>query len=216
MGPMKNLGVLFLVGVGFSSFLGCATRPVQFDSQGVEPLSQWEGKAEVLDKQKSKSNSLSVDFVAEKRSRLRMDVTGSFSTPVAAAVVSQGKMTYILPQQKKFYQGTADKKSLDRLLKVDIGVDDLFAILYDEPLTGWSCQKNSLGQVDSCAHKSGQISLESTQRDGYKRTVKIISPNFEIKMNLARVAPKAKDLEKVFSLKIPESFKAENYAPKQL
>ncbi len=194
------LGLMMLVG-------GCATQQkTQFDSNGTESLTQWEAKTQVLDKAKSKTNSLTVDFIAEKRNRLRMDVTGSFSTPVAAAVVSAGQMTYILPQQKKFYQGDSDRASLDRLLKVDIGVEDLFAILYDEPLQGWVCKKNSLGQMESCGSANGQILVSASERDGSKRTVKILTDKFEIKMNVERISPKAKDPEKVFSLKVPESY----------
>lgn len=207
---MKKITMLILVASGVGLFaMGCATKPVQFDAQGAEPVSQWQAKTQVVDKVKSKSNNLSVDFVAERREKLRMDVTGTFSTPVAAAVVSHGQMTYILPQQKKFYQGSADRASFDRLLKVDIGVEDLFAILYDEPLPGWNCQKNSAGQVETCKSGTGRMSVVSSERQGHSRTVKIASNNYEIKMNLERVEPKAKDFEKVFSLKVPENYKAQ-------
>lgn len=206
----KTIGLLgALILLSFSQLLGCASKPVQFDSQGPEPVTQWESKTQILDKNKSKSHSLSVDFVAEKRDRLRMNATGTFSTPVAAVVLNKGKLTYVLPQQKKYFQGEASAASMRSILRVDLPATAIFNLLYDEAIPGWTCQKNSLGQVENCENPKNAASVAWLERDGYTKKIRITNTQYEINMTLSRVPTKVQELDRVFSLNIPTGYKNE-------
>lgn len=195
--------------IALAFIVGCASKPVQFDSQGVEPVTQWESKTQILDKAKSKTHNLSVDFVMEKRERLRMNATGTFSTPVAAVVFNKGKLTYVLPQQKKYFQGEATATSMKSILRVDLPATAIFNLLYDEAIPGWTCLKNSLGQIESCENPKNSSTVSWAERDGYTKKIRITNTQYEITMTVSRVPTKVQELDRVFSLNIPNGYKNE-------
>lgn len=187
----------------------CATKPVDYQSGDAEPVRQWQSKTLLIDKLKSKSHNLSVDFVADRKERLRMDVMGTFATPVAAMVLDNGNMTYILPQQKKFFQGEAKGNTLASVLKVGIEPKVIYNLLYDEPIVGWTCRKLPSGLIAGCESPADKVKVDWIERTGTSRKIRITNVHYEITMTLNRVPTKVQQPDRVFTLNIPSGYKNE-------
>lgn len=197
----KFLGLLGLF------LAGCASQPV--GPLSTSSVNQWESKAQIVDRETQKSHNVSVDFVTAGEKRLRMQVTGTFATPLAVAVLNQEKLTYVLPRQKRFYEGVATPKSLKPLLNMDLEPSQIFRILYDEPLQGsaWRCQKNSQGLVAGCENTLTHTKVAWMSRDGEKKTVVVSGPRYDVQLRLERVPTKVRDAGRVFSLNVPAGFR---------
>lgn len=204
---MKNLTVTGLM-LYILVLCGCATRPPAPQLAETDGLNQWESTVQVLDRNTKKSQSLTVDFVAFGRDQLRMEVTGTFSTPVALAVLNREKLTYILPRQKRYYQGAAKPDSLRQLLRFEIEPEQIFRMLYDEPFAGgaWICERTVAGLTESCENANSRVRIAWLRRDGAKRDVKISGPRFEVNLNMERIATKVQNGPRLFTVKIPAGY----------
>lgn len=207
---MKNITVtvLMFVGLGIMVSTGCSTAPIIEDNSPTG-IAQWESKAQITNRETLKSNSVSVDFVASGRNRLRMEVSGTFATTLAVAVLDRDQLTYVLPRQKRYYQGQATKSSLRPIMNLELEPEQIFRILYDEPMQGrdWSCLKNAEGQTASCANAENQMKISWLRRERNKKDIQITGPKFDVTLNLERVPTKVQDSAKVFTLNIPTGFR---------
>lgn len=207
---MKNNTVKILVSLMSSAyflFLGCATQPIgQLSHTGVN---QWESRVQILDRETRKTHNVAVDFVASGDQHLRMQVTGTFATPLAVAVLNQEKLTYVLPRQKKYYSGAATVETLRPLLNMSLEPAQIFRILYDEPMVGrdWRCQKNPDGQTAGCENLQTHTKVAWLSRAGDKKTVVVSGPRFDVQLRLERVPTKVQDKARIFSLNIPSGFR---------
>lgn len=206
---MKNLTVtvLMFVGLGLLTTSGCSTAPIVEDSS-PDAVSQWESRAQITDRETMKTHHVSVDFVAAGHQRLRLEVTGTFATMLAVAVLDRDKLTYLLPRQKRFYQGQATKSSFKPVINLDLEPAQIFRILYDEPIQGqfWSCQKNAEGLTASCENTESRVKISWLRRERYKKSIQISGPKYDVTLNLERIPTKVQDSAKVFSLSIPQGF----------
>ena len=105
---------------------GCQLMPTDYTTHNE---GQWGSKVLVKDKVKSKSFIVNVDIQAIKDQKLRMDVTAALGTPVAALVMDDNEVKYILFKQKRFYEGQASSRALKPILSVPLNPRLLYNLL---------------------------------------------------------------------------------------
>lgn len=188
------LTVLFIV--------GCQTMPTDYTTQTE---GQWGSKVLVKDKVKSKSFIVNVDIQAVKDKKLRLDVTAALGTPVAALVMNEDQVKYILFRQKRYYEGESSSRVLKPILSVPLDPRLLFNVLFDQPIENknWSCTKDEKGFLANCESPSEGLKVTWKDRKGRKKAIFIEHEKAELQMNISSFTPKADD---VFSLKAPKSF----------
>jgi hypothetical protein len=133
-------GILFLL------ISACATKPLQPQAEAPAGLQQWESRAQIFDLRKKTSHTVGIDFLVEKKSRLRMDVTGPFSIGLATAVIADGQLSAIVPPKKQYFKGEANAASLARVTQLQLNPNILFDVLLDLPIKerGWNCQSKNI------------------------------------------------------------------------
>jgi hypothetical protein len=197
----SKLKLLLTAAVLFSS-VGCQMMPTQYSTyeQG-----QWEAKALIKDKAQSKSFVVHVDAQARKMKQLRLDVTAALGTPIASLVVNGDSLRYILFQQKKFFDGKANDKSLASVLSLPMDPRLLYNILFDEAFADkiWNCSKDKKGFVEKCVSSRDDLSITWKDRKGRRKTIFIQHPKAEIQMNILSFKPQ---VDEVFELKTPPAF----------
>lgn len=194
------------MGLGLAALIGCSTTKSFHIEESPDGVSQWESKARIIDRQSKKSRSVSVDFVVSGKERLRMNVTGAFSIPVAAAVLDGDQLTYILPRQKRYYQGVASARALRPLLRLNMEPEQLFQILRDEPLLGksWRCRREKT--LMNCENSLERTRVKWLSAEKSRRKVLFSGPRYDVHLQLERVPTKVQDEAKVFSLNVPAGF----------
>ncbi len=206
---MKNITVtvLMFASLGILTATGCTTAPIVEDGSPTA-VTQWESRAQITDRETQKSQSVSMDFVAAGRTRLRMEVSGAFATTVAVAVLDRDRLTYLLPRQKRYFHGLASSRSLRPVFHFDLEPEQIYRILYDEPMQGgaWTCLKTAEGLTASCENLESRMKISWLRREKYKKAIQIVGPKFDVQLNLERVPTKVQDTAKVFTLNIPQGF----------
>ena len=98
MNKLYKSNVFLLI---FSGFLfGCATAPTTFNA-GKEQ-GQWEAKAQVKDLEKNKTETVSLEVIAQKDHALRMEVNGTMGIHVASLLMKNSDISYAIHTQKRF------------------------------------------------------------------------------------------------------------------
>lgn len=181
---------------------GCQLMPTDYSEHSE---GQWSSKVLVKDKVQSKSYIVNVDIQAVRDKKLRMDVTAALGMPVAALVLDDEEVKYILFRQKRYYEGQASERVLKPILSIPLNPRLLFNILFDVPIAdkNWSCSKGKDGFLTECSSSSEGLKVTWKDRKGRKKAIFIEHEKAELQMNISSFKPRAED---VFTLKAPESF----------
>lgn len=182
---------------------GCQLMPTDYTTHNE---GQWGSKVLVKDKVKSKSFIVNVDIQAVKDKKLRMDVTAALGTPVAALVMDDDDVKYILFRQKRFYEGRATSRALKPILSIPLNPRLLYNLLFDQPIAdkNWSCTKDEKGFLAACESPMEGLKVTWKDRKGRRKAIYVEHEKAEIQMNISSFTPRA---DEVFSLKAPKSFK---------
>lgn len=203
-----SVSTISLLGVGLL-LLSCATKPLIPESQKTDTsLRQWTSKVEVFDRKKDRKQTVDMDFLSMGHQKLRIDVNANFAVGLAAIVVDEGQMTYLLPRQKKYYQGSANPQAMMSVLRVPMDVRWVTSVLRDQQIqgTGWTCQNDPQGLPQECLNPNQQRSVVWSDRRGDSKKVKVSDPEFEFMFKLNEVPTKVQDVNKAFSLNIPTGY----------
>jgi hypothetical protein len=191
--------------LGFSFVLfGCATAPTTFDSEKAQ--GQWEAKAQVRDLEKNKSDTVTLEVMAQKNHALRMEVNGTMGVHVASLLMKDSDISYAIHTQKRFISGPVSAKSLKPLLNVNLDPRWLYSIFFDSPLEGWNCKNSEAGLIESCDRADG-AKIAWADRNGEKKRITISSTQFEVQVLVKDFTTKVQSPEKAFSLDAPEGYK---------
>ena len=165
----------------------------------VVPMS-WETKASIRDLRKNKTNQVTIDIVAIKNHKLRMEASATLGYQVGSLVMNQNEFVAIIYPQKKIFKGPLNEKSLARTFNLPIPPSALYAIAYDEVIRGqnWKCQVGENKIVSLC--ENGIAKVEWLNRKHNTKLVKISSATVD--MSWFFKAPERKELT-------PELFEAE-------
>ncbi len=194
---------------------GCQSTPkseptVKGDIGSAE--GQWRGKALARNLVTGKSGVLDIEIIAREPNQLRMEITGSFSTPIASIAMNGSEVRYILSQEKRFVSAPAGADTFSRLVPVHIPPAALLAVLFDRdlPAGDWTCDRDAATHLVSfCAYKTEDVGVKWLERNGRNRRLKILSKDAEIELVLDEAKSKVEPGPNVFTLTPPDGYKRE-------
>ncbi|WP_413291929.1 hypothetical protein ACLSU7_10920 [Bdellovibrio sp. HCB185ZH] len=197
---------LFLLG-GALLVNACATKPVV---EGPLQQAEWETKALIRDMKENKSNSVSIDMMAVKNQRVRLDITALMGFQVASLVMSPKEIAYAIYPRKEFYYGKNSEKSVERIIGLSLHPMNLANIAFDEPVRGpgWTCEQDSSHILSKCENKQRSIRVEWKDRTEGKKKVVITAPQFEMQWLFKAPQTEVQFKPETFTLKQPDGFKA--------
>ncbi len=204
---MKKITTAFLL----LTIMGCASRaPLSEQEKTDENLRQWTSKVEVFDRRQDRKHTIEMDFLAMGRERLRIDVNANFAVVLAAAVVNDGEMTAILPRDKKYYKGSANRAALARSLRMPLDPAWISALLRDQELRGdgWSCTRDGGGLLVECTQAAESRKVTWSDRSGDFKKVSISDPRYDFEFRLKEVPTKVQDVNKAFTLNVPPNYES--------
>ncbi len=210
---MKSTGTIFfrrwqilkfLIALPVGFLTACAVLPKNYS--GFDE-GRWTAKALIKDAANRKSYVVRISFWSERDRRLKMDVMSTLGTPLAALYLEGRKVEYLIFDQRKYYLGTANERSLESLLSVSMDPRWLYAILFDQPIVGdgWNCLlAEKSPQV--CENIKSGLRVHWSDPDSKTPFVRISQKDTEVQLILRDFQPKVEDKEKVFGLLVPEGF----------
>lgn len=188
----------------FPFIIGCVSRgPIlsqsvvqRFDSQGV-----------YQDKKNGKTQQMNLEVIARKNQNLRIDAKVIFGVHVASIVMNPDRIQLALHVEKKFYEGPASQKILQRALKLPLHPLVFHAMLYRQAMngSGWTCTITTEGTVSSCIQRQAKLKIIWEDIENNEMMVTAENPNFLFQWKIA----KPEDVQErpaYFVLKIPESY----------
>lgn len=157
------------------------------------------------DKKQSKRFIVNADFLAAKPDQLRMDITTPLGVHVASVAMTNGKMTYIVPQQKAYYEGRASAQAFARTLNFAIDPKLILNVLFDQPVQqkGWKCKMEE-PLVSECA--LGAYKITWSNRRAQEKSVIISHPQYQVELKFHKFKVPSSIKETVFTIKKPEGF----------
>ena len=190
-------------------FVSCSTPPKRAEPLEKITQGQWSTTVLIRDLKKDISRNLSVDFRAERSKRLRMDITSAFGPYIGSVVLINGSFKALLAKQKAFYHGRAKAKSLKKVLNVKLDPKLLQNMIFDMPIENkmWTCEFDELKVVSQCSQNTKEIKILWQKREGFKKTVLVTTPEFEINMIFKEFKPDVEFSDKTFALKPLKNFK---------
>lgn len=191
--------------LSFLFLAGCQTAQM-YDSQ--KNMGQWEAKAQIKDLKNNKQHQVSLDFVGQWPQALRTDVTGPLGISLAAIVIRQNQVAYLLPREKKYYYGQISDANMQALFQIDFNPKYLLNICFDRVLdeAGWNCNIDSKGRPEQCQRSSDKLTIVWKEREGEQKRVLIYRPDFEVQILFKKYKPLVQVPEQVFALKPPDDF----------
>lgn len=207
---IKKLFLINVCGVIFS----CQTKPISGYAGGV---SVWNitSKAQITDKVKDSTNSVSLDIFLKKNEAIRMEVSATLGYQVGSLLMTRSSLQYAIHPQKYFIQGPIAGRTLKPLFKQEIDPLILWSIIHDESLQkrGFQCTlagiliencKNELATVQ--IEQRGEIGASGRSVDGQK---KVTLENQTIKMVWIFKSREASDVSQneTFVLVKPKEYK---------
>jgi hypothetical protein len=191
--------------------MGCALKmkkdaPMSATTDAI-PMS-WETKASIKDIRKNKTNQVSIDVVAIKNQRLRMEASATMGYQVGSLVMTAGEFVAVIYPQKKIFKGPLNERSLTKTFNMPIPPMALYSIAYDEPIRGtnWKCMLDSNKIISLC--ENGVTKVEWLNRKEGAKLIKISSATVEI--NWFFKSPEPKELTpELFVAELPDGYQVQ-------
>ena len=197
---MKNTTIILYPMLVFI-LQGCASKPIQ----QTQAIQRFDTQAIYQDKSNGKTQQLTLEVVAKKNQKLRMDAKVILGLHIATAVMTNDRLQVAVHAEKKYFEGAANPKSLQKTLGIPLYPLIFHAMLYRQAFrgSGWSCEAKA-GKAQSCIQKPSGMSITwEDQEDATMVTAN--SKNF----NLQWKVPPPENIEEksnYFEIKIPDSY----------
>lgn len=148
---------------------------------------------------------VTLDVLAQQPQPMRVEVTTSLGISLASIVVKENEIEYVLPKQKRYYQGPVSDAALFPVLKIKVDPKVLAAALFEASYPDWQCMAEA-GVIANCSTPDGlQIKWE---REGQlMKTVFINSPAFDVQIQVKSFTAKPEFPSSALALKIPDTYK---------
>lgn len=181
---------------------------IDLGEQSVGTPFGWETKAAVKDIRKNKTNQVTIDLVAIKNQKLRMEASATLGYQVGSVVMNQNDFVAIIYPQKKIFKGPLNDSSLVRTFNMPIPPRALYSIAYDEPIRGkeWKCHFDDNKVINMC--DNGLTKIEWLNRKEGAKLVKISSATVEINWFFKAPAPKELTPE-LFIAELPKGYQVQ-------
>ncbi|UYL10369.1 hypothetical protein B9G69_007220 [Bdellovibrio sp. SKB1291214] len=199
-------GLFLLIAVIFLK--ACASKQVH---EGPLQQAEWDTKAMIRDMKENKTQTVSIDLMAVKNQRVRLDVTAMMGFNVASLVMSPKEIAYAIYPKKEFYYGKNSEKSIERIMGLSLHPMNLANIAFEEPVRGpgWICEQDNLKVLSKCENRQRSIRVEWKDRtpEGQKKVV-ITAPQLEMQWLFKPPQTEVQFKAETFTLKQPDGFKA--------
>ncbi len=165
----------------------------------------WETKASVRDIRKNKTNQLTIDLVAIKNLKLRMEASATLGYQVGSLVMTTTDFVAVIYPQKKIFKGPLNEQSLGKTFNIPIPPSALYAIAFEEAIRGknWKCQYDANKLISQC--ENGLSKVEWLNRKENSKLVKITSATIE--MSWFFKAPERKEITpELFIAELPSGY----------
>lgn len=151
--------------LSFATAIGCATKPLNYSKKYFSKTQkikqgQWEAKVLVKNKKNSQKYTVDLSVNAIYKKKLRLDITSLLMGHIASLTLNNNKLEYILTQQNKYYSGTSNQQSMQRLLSLPINPQLLYNLFFFKSieLKSWICQ-NGENFLQSCQRLQDQLTI---------------------------------------------------------
>lgn len=210
----KNF-IYFILGLFF--LFGCQTTPKKTieskDKIDTSKLQKfiWETKAQIRDLKRNKNNNVSIDFLAIKNYKLRLEIQAALGIQVGSLGMTQEQFVAILYTQKKVIQGKMNEQTLEKSFNLPIPPEALYAIAFDDTVKGpyWKCYFDLNKIVSLCENAMTLSKIEWKNRNQGAKLVKISSPEMEVDWFFKQ--PKPLEIKpETFNIEIPSGYKTIN------
>jgi outer membrane lipoprotein-sorting protein len=177
--------------------------------QDQATIGEWEARVLVRDLKQSKTFIVNADFFAEKPDQMRMDITTPLGMHVASVALNNGKMTYIVPQKKAFYEGAPTSEAFARTLNFALDPKLIMNVLFDQPVEakGWTCTAEA-SFVSECSQKNFKITWAN--RKSKEKTVVITHAQYQVELKFHNFSVPQSLKPEMFTIKKPEGFNRVN------
>lgn len=204
---------LFLLSLSYCIF-SCQTKPTASLADG-SVIWNIDSKAQITDKVKDSTNSVSLDIFLKKNEAIRLEISATLGYQVGSLLMNRSSLQYAIHPQKYFIQGPFAGRTLKPLFKQEVDPLILWSIIHDESLQkrGFQCApagtliencKNEFATVQ--IEQRGEIGANGRSVDGQK---KITLENENIKMVWIFKSREASDVSQneTFVLVRPKEYK---------
>lgn len=172
---------------------------------GTAKYGQWEAKAMIKNRETGEASIVSLDVLAQKPNPIRVEVTTSLGMALASVVIKESEIEYLIPKQKKYYQGPISELSLVPVLNIKVDPRLLGAAFFETAYPDWECQADG-GLLESCSAPGG-VQLKWERESSNDRRVSISGPAFEVQIQTKKFIEKETLSANAFALKVPGSYK---------
>lgn len=204
---------LFLLTLSYFIF-ACQTQPTVSSVDG-SVIWNIDTKAQITDKAKDSTNSVSLDIFLKKNEAIRLEISATLGYQVGSLLMTRSSLQYAIHPQKYFIQGPFAGRTLKPLFKQEIDPLILWSIIHDESLQKRGFQCSSAGTlIENCKNEFATVQIEQRGElgpngrsvDGQK---KITLENDHIKMVWIFKSREASDVSQneTFVLVRPKEYK---------
>lgn len=214
---VKHTKYFIYFALGLFFLFGCQTTPKKTieskDKIDTSKLQKfiWETKAQIRDLKRNKNNNVSIDFLAIKNYKLRLEIQAALGIQVGTLGMTQEQFVAILYTQKKVIQGKMNEQTLEKSFNLPIPPEALYAIAFDDTVKGpnWKCYFDSNKMISLCENAMTLSKIEWKNRNQGAKLVKISSPEMEVDWFFKQ--PKSLEIKpETFNIEIPSGYKTIN------
>lgn len=120
-----------------------------------------DSKAQITDKTKDSTNSVSLDIFLKRNESIRMEVTATLGYQVGSLLMNRTQLQYAIHPQKYFIQGPFAARTLKPLFKQEIDPLILWSIIHDESLQKRGFQCSMAGTlIENCKNDMATVQIE--------------------------------------------------------
>lgn len=203
-----SLSNIFNLLVVLVLFVGCQSTRKKIEGEltkGSASVGQWSAKAMIKSHESGDASIVSLDVLAQQPQPMRVDVTTSMGMALASIVIKEDEIIYIVPKQKKYYQGPVNEEALFPVLKIKVDPKFLSAALFETSYPDWKCSAES-GAITDCSTPEG-VQLKWERESGVTKTVFINGAKYDVQIQVKSRNIKSQFPDGALSLKIPETYK---------
>lgn len=194
--------------IGIILFIFCGSLVISCTSKPIAPgmaVQRFDSQAYYQDKETGKSQQVTLEVVAKKNQKMRVDVKVVLGLHIATAVITNTKLQVALHAEKQYFEGPANPQTLRKTLGIPFYPLILQAMLYREAFrgSGWNCAVRN-GKVVKCLQRPTGMTI-TWEDQGDATMVTANTKTFNLQW---RILPPENVEEKpsYFDVKIPDSY----------
>lgn len=196
------------MGLFLELLTSCATKKIQDIPVGPNEVAAWETKAQIRQLRDNHIHNISIDVLAIKGDKLRMEATATLGIKVASVVVDQERVQALVYNEKKFYSGPTTPDIFLKAFRVPVPPNVFFAMIFDQSLRapGWVCENDSAGLIQKCSFKGALTIAWERLENPPQKMVRIKSKTFEMDWFFKKLDSNWQPQQESFNLAAPDTY----------